>query len=176
MKIANDIRMLSSGPRSGIGEIVIPDNEPGSSIMPGKVNPTQPEALTMVCAQIMGNDVAVSIGGSNGHFELNVFKPLIAANVLQSARLLGDACVSFNDKCAVGIEPNHAIIQQHLENSLMLVTALNPHIGYENAAKIAKTAHKQGTTLRQAAIELGLLTDEQFTAWVKPEDMVGSLK
>jgi fumarate hydratase class II len=176
MKIANDIRMLSSGPRSGIGEIVIPDNEPGSSIMPGKVNPTQPEALTMVCAQIMGNDVAVSIGGSNGHFELNVFKPLIAANVLQSARLLGDACVSFNDKCAVGIEPNHAIIQQHLENSLMLVTALNTHIGYENAAKIAKTAHKQGTTLRQAAIELGLLTDEQFTAWVKPEDMVGSLK
>jgi fumarate hydratase class II len=176
MKIANDIRMLSSGPRSGIGEIVIPDNEPGSSIMPGKVNPTQPEALTMVCAQIMGNDVAVSIGGSNGHFELNVFKPLIAANVLQSARLLGDACVSFNDKCAVGIEPNHAIIKQHLENSLMLVTALNPHIGYENAAKIAKTAHKQGTTLRQAAIELGLLTDEQFTAWVKPEDMVGSLK
>ena len=176
MKIANDIRMLSSGPRSGIGEIIIPDNEPGSSIMPGKVNPTQPEALTMVCAQIMGNDVAVSIGGSNGHFELNVFKPLIAANVLQSARLLGDACVSFNDKCAVGIEPNHAIIQQHLENSLMLVTALNPHIGYENAAKIAKTAHKQGTTLRQAAIELGLLTDEQFTAWVKPEDMVGSLK
>ena len=176
MKIANDIRMLSSGPRSGIGEIIIPDNEPGSSIMPGKVNPTQPEALTMVCAQIMGNDVAVSIGGSNGHFELNVFKPLIAANVLQSARLLGDACVSFNDKCAVGIEPNHAIIKQHLENSLMLVTALNPHIGYENAAKIAKTAHKQGTTLRQAAIELGLLTDEQFTAWVKPEDMVGSLK
>jgi fumarate hydratase, class II len=176
MKIANDIRMLSSGPRSGIGEIIIPDNEPGSSIMPGKVNPTQPEALTMVCAQIMGNDVAVSIGGSNGHFELNVFKPLIAANVLQSARLLGDACVSFNDKCAVGIEPNHAIIQQHLENSLMLVTALNPYIGYENAAKIAKTAHKQGTTLRQAAIELGLLTDEQFTAWVKPEDMVGSLK
>jgi fumarate hydratase class II len=176
MKIANDIRMLSSGPRSGIGEIIIPDNEPGSSIMPGKVNPTQPEALTMVCAQIMGNDVAVSIGGSNGHFELNVFKPLIAANVLQSSRLLGDACVSFNDKCAVGIEPNHAIIKQHLENSLMLVTALNPHIGYENAAKIAKTAHKEGTTLRQAAIELGLLTDEQFTAWVKPEDMVGSLK
>jgi len=176
MKIANDIRMLSSGPRSGIGELVIPDNEPGSSIMPGKVNPTQPEALTMVCAQVMGNDVAVSIGGSNGHFELNVFKPLIAANVLQSARLIGDACVSFNDKCAVGIEPNLPIIKQHLENSLMLVTALNPHIGYENAAKIAKTAHKKGTTLRQAAIDLGLLTDEQFTAWVKPEDMVGSLK
>ncbi len=176
MKIANDIRMLSSGPRSGIGEIVIPDNEPGSSIMPGKVNPTQPEAMTMVCAQVMGNDVAVSIGGSNGHFELNVFKPVIAANVLQSARLIGDACVSFNDKCAVGIEPNLPIIKQHLENSLMLVTALNPHIGYENAAKIAKTAHKKGTTLRQAAIDLGLLTDEQFTAWVKPEDMVGSLK
>jgi fumarate hydratase class II len=176
MKIANDIRMLSSGPRSGIGELVIPDNEPGSSIMPGKVNPTQPEALTMVCAQVMGNDVAVSIGGSNGHFELNVFKPLIAANVLQSARLIGDACVSFNDKCAVGIEPNLPIIKQHLENSLMLVTALNPHIGYENAANIAKTAHKKGITLRQAAIDLGLLTDEQFTAWVKPEDMVGSLK
>jgi len=176
MKIANDIRMLSSGPRSGIGELVIPDNEPGSSIMPGKVNPTQPEALTMVCAQIMGNDVAVSIGGSNGHFELNVFKPVIAANVLQSARLLGDACVSFNDKCAVGIEPNLPIIKQHMENSLMLVTALNPHIGYENAAKIAKTAHKKGTTLRQAAIDLGLVTDKQFTAWVKPEDMVGSLK
>jgi len=176
MKIANDIRMLSSGPRSGIGELVIPDNEPGSSIMPGKVNPTQPEALTMVCAQVMGNDVAVSIGGSNGHFELNVFKPLIAVNVLQSARLIGDACVSFNDKCAIGIEPNLPIIKQHLENSLMLVTALNPHIGYENAAKIAKTAHKKGTTLRQAAIDLGLLTDEQFNAWVKPEDMVGSLK
>jgi fumarate hydratase class II len=172
MKIANDIRMLSSGPRSGIGEIVIPDNEPGSSIMPGKVNPTQPEAMTMVAAQVMGNDVAVSIGGSNGHFELNVFKPLIAANVLQSARLIGDACVSFNDKCAVGIEPNLPIIKQHLENSLMLVTALNTHIGYENAAKIAKTAHKEGKTLRQVSIELGLLTDEQFTAWVDPAKMV----
>ena len=175
MKIANDIRMLSSGPRSGIGEIVIPDNEPGSSIMPGKVNPTQPEAMTMVAAQVMGNDVAVSIGGSNGHFELNVFKPLIAANVLQSARLIGDACVSFNDKCAEGIEPNNEIIKRHLENSLMLVTALNPHIGYENAAKIAKTAHKENKTLREAAIGLGLLTNEQFDAWVKPENMVGNL-
>jgi fumarate hydratase class II len=173
MKIANDIRMLSSGPRSGIGEIIIPDNEPGSSIMPGKVNPTQPEAMTMVCAQVMGNDVAVSIGGATGHFELNVFKPLIAANVLQSARLIGDACISFNDKCAVGIEANNEVIKKHLENSLMLVTALNPHIGYENAAKIAKTAHKQNKTLRQAAIDLGLLTDEQFTQWVRPEDMIG---
>ncbi|HEY8366369.1 MAG TPA: class II fumarate hydratase [Bacteroidia bacterium] len=176
MKIANDIRMLSSGPRCGIGEIIIPDNEPGSSIMPGKVNPTQPEALTMVAAQVMGNDVAVSIGGATGHFELNVFKPVIAANVLQSARLIGDACVSFNDKCAVGIEPNLPIIKQHLENSLMLVTALNPHIGYENAAKIAKTAHKEGKTLKQTAVELGLLTPEQFDEWVRPEDMVGSLK
>lgn len=176
MKIANDIRMLSSGPRCGIGEIIIPDNEPGSSIMPGKVNPTQPEALTMVCAQVIGNDVAVSVGGSMGHFELNVFKPLIAANVLQSARLLGDACVSFNEKCALGIEPNLPVIKQHLENSLMLVTALNPHIGYENAAKIAKTAHKENKTLREAAIGLGLLTNEQFDQWVKPEEMVGSLK
>ncbi|WP_316785827.1 class II fumarate hydratase [Pedobacter frigiditerrae] len=176
MKVANDIRMLSSGPRSGIGEIIIPDNEPGSSIMPGKVNPTQPEALTMVCAQVMGNDVTVGIGGSNGHFELNVFKPVIAANVLQSGRLLGDACVSFNDKCAEGIEPNKPVIKQHMENSLMLVTALNPYVGYENAAKIAKKAHKENKTLREAAIELGLLTDEQFTEWVKPEDMVGSLK
>jgi fumarate hydratase class II len=172
MKIANDIRMLSSGPRSGIGELVIPDNEPGSSIMPGKVNPTQPEAMTMVVAQVIGNDVAVSIGGSNGHFELNGFKPVIAANVLQSARLIGDACVSFNDKCAVGIEPNLPMLQRHLENSLMLVTALNPHIGYENAAKIAKTAHKEGTTLREAAIGLGLLTNEQFDAWVDPKQMI----
>lgn len=176
MKIGNDIRMLSSGPRAGIGEILIPDNEPGSSIMPGKVNPTQPEALTMVCAQVMGNDVAVSIGGANGHFELNVFKPLIAANVLQSARLLGDACVSFNDKCAEGIEPNLPVIKRHLENSLMLVTALNPHIGYENAARIAKKAHKENKTLREAAIELGLLTSEQFDAWVRPEKMVGNLE
>lgn len=175
MKIANDIRMLSSGPRCGIGEIIIPDNEPGSSIMPGKVNPTQPEALTMVCAQVMGNDVAVSIGGATGHFELNVFKPLIAANVLQSARLLGDACVSFNDRCAVGIEPNHEVIAKHLENSLMLVTALNTHIGYEKAAKIAKTAHKENKTLREVAIELGLVTGEQFDQWVRPEKMVGNL-
>ena len=176
MKVANDIRMLSSGPRSGIGEIIIPDNEPGSSIMPGKVNPTQPEALTMVCAQVMGNDVAVSIGGSSGHFELNVFKPLIAYNVLQSARLLGDACVSFTNKCAVGIEANHATIQRHLENSLMLVTSLNPHIGYYKAAEIAKKAHKEGTTLREAAVGLGYVTNEQFDQWVRPEDMVGSMK
>lgn len=175
MKIANDIRMLSSGPRSGIGEIVIPDNEPGSSIMPGKVNPTQPEALTMVCAQVMGNDVAVSIGGATGHFELNVFKPVIAANVLQSARLIGDACVSFTEKCADGIEANEPVIKQHLENSLMLVTSLNPHIGYENAAKIAKTAHKENKTLREAAVQLGLVTSEQFDQWVRPEKMVGSL-
>ncbi|MEX2235652.1 MAG: class II fumarate hydratase [Cyclobacteriaceae bacterium] len=176
MKIGNDIRMLSSGPRCGIGEIIIPDNEPGSSIMPGKVNPTQPEALTMVCAQVMGNDTTVTIGGSLGHFELNVFKPVIASNVLQSARLIGDACVSFNDKCAEGITANNAIIKQHLENSLMLVTALNPHIGYENAAKIAKKAHKENKTLRETAIELGLLTSEQFDEWVKPEKMVGSLE
>jgi fumarate hydratase, class II len=175
MKIANDIRMLSSGPRCGIGEIIIPDNEPGSSIMPGKVNPTQPEALTMVCAQVMGNDVAVSVGGSMGHFELNVFKPVIAANVLQSARLIGDACVSFTEKCADGIEPNEALIKQHLENSLMLVTSLNTHIGYENAAKIAKKAHKENKTLREAAVELGLLTSAQFDEWVRPEKMVGTL-
>lgn len=172
MKVANDIRMLSSGPRSGIGEIIIPDNEPGSSIMPGKVNPTQPEALTMVCAQVVGNDVAVTVGGMNGHFELNVFKPLIAANVLQSARLLGDACVSFTKNCAVGIKPNHDIIRQHLQQSLMLVTALNPHIGYENAAKIAKKAHRENTTLKQAAIELGLVTAEQFDQWVDPAKMI----
>jgi fumarate hydratase class II len=176
MKVANDIRMLSSGPRSGIGEILIPDNEPGSSIMPGKVNPTQPEALTMVCAQVIGNDVAVSIGGSNGHFELNVFKPVIAANVLQSARLIGDACVSFNNNCAIGIEPNKEVIKKHLENSLMLVTALNPHIGYENAAKIAKKAHKENKTLREAALELQLLSNEQFNDWVKAEEMVGNLR
>ena len=175
-KIANDIRMLSSGPRSGIGEIVIPDNEPGSSIMPGKVNPTQPEAMTMVCAQVIGNDVAVSVGGSMGHFELNVFKPVIAANVLQSARLIGDACVSFNDKCAIGITPNLDIIKKHMENSLMLVTSLNTHIGYEKAAKIAKKAHKENKTLREAALELGYVTNEQFDQWVRPEDMVGSMK
>jgi len=173
MKIGNDIRMLSSGPRCGIGEISIPDNEPGSSIMPGKVNPTQPEALTMVAAQVMGNDVAVGIGGSNGHFELNVFKPLIAANVLQSARLIGDACRSFEEKCARGIEANEPEINRHLENSLMLVTALNTHIGYDNAAKIAKKAHKEGKTLREAALELNLLTNEQYDAWVRPEDMTG---
>jgi fumarate hydratase class II len=172
MKIANDIRMLSSGPRCGIGEIVIPDNEPGSSIMPGKVNPTQPEALTMVCAQVAGNDVAVTIGGMTGHFELNVFKPLIAANVLQSARLLGDACASFTEKCADGIVPNYEMVKQHLENSLMLVTALNPHIGYENSAKIAKMAHKENKTLKQAAVDLGLLTAEQFDAWVDPGKMI----
>ncbi|MBK6621796.1 MAG: class II fumarate hydratase [Saprospirales bacterium] len=174
MKIANDVRILSSGPRSGIGEIIIPDNEPGSSIMPGKVNPTQPEALSMVCAQTIGNDVAVSIGGMTGHFELNVFKPLIAANVLQSARLIGEACVSFDVKCAVGIEPNLPVIKKHMENSLMLVTALNPHIGYENAAKIAKKAHKENKTLKEAAVELGLVTPEQFDEWVRPENMVGS--
>lgn len=176
MKIANDIRMLSSGPRSGIGEIIIPDNEPGSSIMPGKVNPTQPEAMTMVCAQVIGNDVAVSVGGATGHFELNVFKPVIAANVLQSARLMGDACVSFTEKCALGIEPNLPTIKRHMENSLMLVTALNTHIGYENAAKIAKKAHKEDKTLREAAVELGLLTSQQFDDWVRPEKMVGSLE
>jgi fumarate hydratase class II len=172
MKIANDIRILSSGPRSGIGELMIPDNEPGSSIMPGKVNPTQPEALTMVAAQVMGNDVAVTIGGASGHFELNVFKPLIAANVLQSARLLGDACVSFNDNCAAGIQPNLPTIDRHLENSLMLVTALNPHIGYHKAAEIAKKAHKEGTTLREAALALGHVTPEQFDEWVDPAKMV----
>ena len=176
MKIANDVRMLSSGPRCGIGEIIIPDNEPGSSIMPGKVNPTQPEALSMVCAQVMGNDVAVSVAGSNGHFELNVFKPVIAANVLQSARLIGDACVSFTEKCADGIEPNLPVIKSHLENSLMLVTALNTHIGYYKSAEIAKKAHKEGKTLKQAAVETGYLTAEEFDQWVKPEDMVGSLK
>ncbi|MCZ2356376.1 MAG: class II fumarate hydratase [Bacteroidia bacterium] len=175
MKIANDIRMLSSGPRCGIGEILIPDNEPGSSIMPGKVNPTQPEALTMVCAQVMGNDVAINIGGMNGHFELNVFKPLIAYNFLMSARLIGDACISFANKCAAGIEPNHDFIAKNLENSLMLVTALNPHIGYYKAAEIAKKAHKEGKTLREAALSLGYLTNEEFDKWVKPEDMVGKL-
>ena len=173
MKIGNDIRMLSSGPRSGIGEIIIPSNEPGSSIMPGKVNPTQCEALTMVCAQVMGNDVAVSIGGSNGHFELNVFKPLIAANLLQSARILGQACLSFNDNCVVGIEPNLAEIKNKLDNSLMLVTALNTHIGYDKAAKIAKKAYADNSTLKAAAIELGFLTATEFDQWVRPEDMCG---
>jgi len=176
MKIGNDIRMLASGPRCGIGEILIPANEPGSSIMPGKVNPTQCEALTMVCAQIVGNDAAVSVGGMNGQFELNVFKPMMIYNLLNSARLLGDACESFNDNCAVGIEPNTEVIKKNLENSLMLVTALNTHIGYENAAKIAKKAYEEGTTLREAAISSGLLTNEQFDEWVVPENMVGSLK
>ncbi len=175
-KIAQDIRMLASGPRSGIGEILIPENEPGSSIMPGKVNPTQNEAMTMVCAQVLGNDVAISFSGTQGHYELNVFKPVMAYNFLQSAQLLADACHSFNDHCAVGIEPNLTRIKELVDKSLMLVTALNPHIGYENAAKIAKTAHKNGTTLKEEAVNLGLLTAEQFDEWVKPEDMVGSLK
>jgi fumarate hydratase, class II len=175
-KIANDVRMLASGPRSGIGEINIPANEPGSSIMPGKVNPTQCEALTMVCAQVIGNDVAIAIGGAQGHYELNVFKPMLANNLLQSARLIGDACVSFNDNCAIGIEPNLGNIQQHVNNSLMLVTALNTHIGYEKAAKIAKTAHQNGTTLKEEAVNLGYLTADEFDQWVRPEDMVGGLK
>jgi fumarate hydratase class II len=171
MKIANDVRWLSSGPRSGLGEIVIPENEPGSSIMPGKVNPTQSEAMTMVCAQVMGNDVAVGIGGASGNFELNVFKPLIIHNVLQSLRLLGDACVNFEAFCARGIEPNRARITENLNRSLMLVTALNPHIGYDNAAKIAKKAHKDGTTLKEAAIALGLVSAEQFDQWVDAKKM-----
>ena len=175
-KIANDIRMMASGPRSGIGEIHIPENEPGSSIMPGKVNPTQCEALTMVCAQVMGNDVAITIGGTQGHYELNVFKPLMAANFLQSARLLGDACVSFDEHCAQGIEPNYTRIKELVDNSLMLVTALNTKIGYYKAAEIAQTAHKNGTTLKDEAVRLGYVTPEDFDAWVKPEDMVGSLK
>lgn len=175
MKIGNDVRMLSSGPRCGIGEIIIPDNEPGSSIMPGKVNPTQPEALTMVCAQVMGNDVAVGIAGSNGHFELNVFKPIIAANVLQSARLIGDACVSFSDNCAAGIRANLPIVKQHLDNSLMLVTALNTKIGYYKAAEIAKYAHKNGTTLKEAAVGLGHVSEEEYDQIVDPAKMIGSL-
>ena len=175
-KIANDIRLLASGPRSGIGEILIPENEPGSSIMPGKVNPTQCEALTMVCAQVLGNDVAISFSGTQGQFQLNVFKPVMAANFLQSAQLLADACISFDEHCAAGIEPNLPRIKQQLDNSLMLVTALNTKIGYENAAKIAKAAHKNGTTLREEAVKSGLLTAEQFDEWVRPEDMVGSLK
>lgn len=175
-KIANDIRMLASGPRSGIGEIIIPANEPGSSIMPGKVNPTQSEAMTMVCAQVMGNDVAVTIGGLQGHYELNVFKPVMAYNLLQSAELLGDACVSFEEHCARGIEPNYRRIKELLDNSLMLVTALNPKIGYYKAAEIANTAHKNGTTLKEEAVNLGYVSAADFDAWVKPEDMVGSLK
>ncbi len=175
MKIANDIRLMASGPRCGIGELIIPANEPGSSIMPGKVNPTQIEAMTMVCAQVIGNDAAIAVGGMNGHFELNVFKPVMIYNFLQAARLLGDACVSFTNNMAVGIEPNKEVVESHLENSLMLVTALNTHIGYEKAAEIAKKAHKEGTTLRKAALELGYLTDEQFTEWVDPSKMIGSL-
>lgn len=175
MKIGNDIRMLSSGPRSGIGEIHIPDNEPGSSIMPGKVNPTQCEALTMVAAQVMGNDVAVNIGGATGHFELNVFKPVMIYNFLHSARLIGDACVSFEEKCARGIEPIYENIRKHVENSLMLVTALNTHIGYYKAAEIAQKAHKEHKTLKEAAVELGYLTAEEFDQWVRPEDMVGEI-
>ena len=175
-KIANDIRMMASGPRSGIGEIIIPANEPGSSIMPGKVNPTQCEAMTMVCAQVMGNDVAVTIGGTQGHYELNVFKPMMAANVLQSAQLLGDACVSFDENCAIGIEPNHTRIKELLNNSLMLVTALNTKIGYYKAAEIANTAHENGTTLKEEAVRLGYVSPEEYDAWVKPEEMIGSLK
>jgi fumarate hydratase class II len=173
MHIAQNLRMLASGPRCGIGEIIFPANEPGSSIMPGKVNPTQAEALTMVCAQVIGNDATITAGGMNGHFQLNVFKPVMIFNLLMSAKLIGDACVSFNTNCAIGIEPNQAFIETNLENSLMLVTALNTHIGYENAAKIAKKAHVEGITLREAAITLNLLTDEQFTKWVDPTKMIG---
>lgn len=175
MKIGNDIRLLASGPRCGIGEIFIPDNEPGSSIMPGKVNPTQCEAMTMVAAQVLGNDVAINVGGATGHFELNVFKPVMIYNFLHSARLIGDVCISFNDKCAAGIEPIHENIRKNLENSLMLVTALNTKIGYYKAAEIAQTAHKQGKTLKQTAIDLGYVTAEQFDEWVKPEEMVGEI-
>ena len=175
-KIANDIRMLASGPRSGIGEIIIPANEPGSSIMPGKVNPTQCEAITMVCAQVMGNDVAINVGGMQGQFELNVFKPVMAANFLQSAQLLGDSCKSFDEHCAVGIEPNHEKIEELLNNSLMLVTALNTKIGYYKAAEIANTAHQNGTTLKEEAVKLGYVTPEEFDEWVNPREMVGSLK
>lgn len=174
-KIANDIRMLASGPRSGIGEIIIPENEPGSSIMPGKVNPTQCEALTMVCAQVIGNDMTIAVGGMQGHYELNVFKPVMAANFLQSAQLLGDACLSFNEHCAIGIEPNYKRIDELVNNSLMLVTALNTKIGYYKAAEIAQTAHKNGTTLKEESVRLGYVTAEDFDAWVKPEDMVGKL-
>jgi fumarate hydratase class II len=173
MKIGNDVRMLSSGPRCGIGEILLPENEPGSSIMPGKVNPTQPEALTMVCTQVMGNDVTVSIAGSNGHFELNVFKPVMAYNVLESARLIGDACLSFNENCASGIKANEPVVQKHLENSLMLVTALNTKIGYYKAAEIAKFAHKNGTTLKEAAVGLGHVTEEEYDKIVDPSKMIG---
>ena len=176
MKIGNDIRLLSSGPRAGIGELYIPDNEPGSSIMPGKVNPTQCEAMTMVAAQVLGNDVAINIGGATGHFELNVFKPMMIYNFLHSARLIGDVCVSFNDRCAVGIEPIEKNINFYVQNSLMLVTALNPHIGYYKAAEIAQKAHKEGTSLKESALSLGYLTSEDFDKWLKPEEMVGEIK
>jgi fumarate hydratase, class II len=172
MNIASNIRLLGSGPRCGIGELNLPENEPGSSIMPGKVNPTQCEAMTMVCAQVIGNDAAIAIGGMNGHFQLNVFKPVMIFNFLMAARLIGDACVSFDDNCVAGIEANTANIKANLEKSLMLVTALNPHIGYENAAKIAKKAHSEHKTLREAAIELGLVTNEQFDQWVDPRKMI----
>ncbi|MFT5166622.1 MAG: fumarate hydratase class II, partial [Saprospiraceae bacterium] len=172
MKIGNDIRMLASGPRCGIGELIIPANEPGSSIMPGKVNPTQSEALTMAMAQVMGNDVAINIGGMTGHFELNVFKPMMIFNFLFSATLIGDACRSFNENCAVGIEPNYKVIEEKLHNSLMLVTALNTKIGYDKAATIAKTAYKENKTLKDTAVELGYLTAEEFDAWVRPEAMI----
>lgn len=175
-KIANDIRMLGSGPRSGIGELLLPENEPGSSIMPGKVNPTQNEAMTMVCTQVMGNNVTITFAGSSGHYELNVFKPVLAANFLQSGQLLGDACLSFTDHCVSGIRPNLKRIKELVDNSLMLVTALNTHIGYEKAAHIAKAAHKNGTSLREEAVKSGYLTGEEFDQWVKPQDMVGSLK
>ena len=175
-KIGNDIRLLASGPRSGIGEIIIPSNEPGSSIMPGKVNPTQCEALTMVCAQVMGNDVSISVGGAQGHYELNVFKPVMIANFLESARLIGDACKSFSENCAVGIEPNYENLKKNLDNSLMLVTALNTKIGYDKAAKIAKTAHENGTTLKEESINLGFLTADEFDAWVIPKNMCGNMK
>ena len=175
-KIGNDIRMMASGPRSGIGELIIPANEPGSSIMPGKVNPTQSEALTMVCAQVIGNDVTISVAGTQGHYELNVFKPVMAANFLQSARLIGDACVSFEENCAISIQPNHTRITELVNNSLMLVTALNTKIGYYKAAEIANTAHKNGTTLKETAVKLGYVTAKEYDAWVKPEDMIGTLK
>lgn len=176
MKIANDIRLLASGPRSGIGELYIPDNEPGSSIMPGKVNPTQSEAMTMVAAQVLGNDVAINIGGANGHFELNVFKPMMIYNFLHSARLIGDVCVSFDVKCAQGLKPIEENIKKHVNNSLMLVTALNPKIGYYKAAEIAQTAHREGLTLKEAGVKLGYLTEQQFDEWLKPEDMVGNIE
>ena len=172
-KIANDVRWLGSGPRCGFGELSLPANEPGSSIMPGKVNPTQSEAMTMVCCQVMGNHVAISIGGSQGNFELNVFKPLMIHNLLHSTRLLSDSCVSFSENCILGLRANESKIAEHLENSLMLVTALNPHIGYDNAAKIAKNAHEKGLTLRQSAVELDLVNEEQFEEWVRPGDMTG---